>query len=53
MYKGDLFLPYFFYVNFQRTLAFFGFMCYNIITLKEGDKQNGKNSKLVDELWVQ
>ena len=35
MYKGDLFLPYFFYKNFQKTLAFFSFMYYNIITLKE------------------
>lgn len=29
MYKGDLFLPYFFYKNFQKTLAFFSFMYYN------------------------
>ena len=37
MYKGDLFLPLF-YINFQKTLAFYLFMYYNIITLKKGDK---------------
>lgn len=36
MYKGDLFLPYFL-CKFSKTLAFFGFMYYNIITLKKGD----------------
>lgn len=32
MYKGDLFLPYF----FCKSLAFSIFMCYNINTLKKG-----------------
>ena len=36
MYKGDSFLPYFYRFS-QKTLAFFIYMYYNIITLKKGD----------------
>ena len=38
MSKRDSFPSYFFYKNFQKTLVFFSFMYYNIITLKKGDK---------------
>lgn len=36
MYKGDLFLPYF-YVIYIKILDISIFMYYNIITLKKGD----------------
>ena len=34
MSKGDLFLPYFLSKNFKKSLAFYIFMCYNIIDVK-------------------
>ena len=43
MYKGDLFLPYF-YVIYIKILDNITFMYYNISTLKKGDKKNGRKS---------